>query len=412
MGFFYLLVVMMHGMETVVGMYLGLLIIVGILMSFYAWFRETSIAINEQLNNNIERMHYANYPPVLSLDFINSSYVKLSIYPYTPLYVSEVVVKEISEKLIYHEILERMVSTIYEVEIPISQQPVSIAVLSRSGVVFYYIPRLDPALSTAPDYIRSKIYVDKELIDYLALKKINGSSLGTWILLWDIGYKLYIGKPNATVDSLLLVNGPVICDYNIYALNTGSCNAIGIDNSPRNFLTYNRGMRSTISNASLYFHNGSALIIIPDGALSSYYIQVYRVIRVSRESSVTFKVNMAFRGGINTTINDTNRVMNFSIIPVVYVYEAKYNLVAPVTIYQIGDVNSPWYKRILLESTYVNATARGTTPIQWINRTYIVEVDLVNMALREAYVVVGLEIVTSANTQSPPWIAVLVDVFQ
>jgi hypothetical protein len=206
----------LHGVESVIGAYLAIIIITSIMLGFYALFNNSSASINDQLNNSIERMLYLNNPPVLSLSYINESFIKLTIYPYIPLYVKEILVKDVNGTILEQKLLNMFIMNSFDVELSRPQRPAILTIVSRNGIVYYYAPRLDPSLASAPEEIRSKIYIDDELINYLSSgnSKNEGSGnsgMGNVLALCSVGYKVTVGRVPGDKFNDVFSRGPVPC---------------------------------------------------------------------------------------------------------------------------------------------------------------------------------------------------------
>lgn len=366
----------MRGVESVIGAYLAVVVIVSLATGIYLAISNATSNFTSQINAGAEKLQLITNPPVLSLEPGTSSSVKLVIYPSAPLHIDSVIVKDEQGNLLYNVSVNAFVAEKYSVELPISQSPFKIIVLSSNGVAYYYMPRLDPSLSNAPDYIRNKVYVDYELIQYIQQNNSNNQSSSIRVaVLWDIGYKVYMGHAAGSYDSILVSPGPVICNYMSTSIYWPEiCN---IKNAAQtynlNFLTYNMSSR-------LFRVSGTSITVTPPAASSAsvqWYIQVYRVLRVSGATSANFTVSVSISGG----------PVDFVLMPVVYVYEVNYNLADPVTIYQSG-ISAAWLRRITLEGGYITVRANAQ-----YSKTYSVAVNIAELGLSEAYIIVGVEAV-------------------
>ncbi len=374
----------MRGVESVVGGYLLVALIVGLIVSAHVVFTNAAKSVSEQVNEGLEKLHQVAYPPVLSLKYVNESYLKLVVVPLVPIYVESVVVEDASGSLIYEAQVGKLATGELEIGIPAPKSQALIYVTSNKGLTYYYVPRLDPGLARAPDYIKNKVYVDEELIRYIS--SAGGNSTGNgWSVLWDLGYKLYVGKALGSDYSILVSPGPAVCEFN-KGLYSDVCNlAQPAQTYTLNFLTYNRS-------TSHFATSGSSVTVYapPTGDSSvRWYFQVYRVIRVSGEPSVKFAVGVSVKPLAYAPVNA-------SVVAVAYVYEVKYSLPDPVTIHQNCYlstslqvcVSASWLKRVVLGGGYAVVPTGA-----WLNRTYTVELGLSDLALNEAYIIVGVEVI-------------------
>jgi len=90
-----------RGVESVVGGYLLVALIVGLIVSAHVVFTNAAKSVSEQVNEGLEKLHQVAYPPVLSLKYVNESYLKLVVVPLVPIYVESVVVEGPDGGLIY-----------------------------------------------------------------------------------------------------------------------------------------------------------------------------------------------------------------------------------------------------------------------------------------------------------------------
>lgn len=386
----------MRGVESIVGAYLAVMVIVGLIMGFYAWITNSAGNMNSQLNSGLERFYYVIYPPVLSLQYVNESFSKLIIQPYLPVHVAEIIVKDTLNNPVYHEHLDTLITGTYEVELPVFPGPVSIAVLSKNGIAYYYVPRLDPNLSRAPESIKNKVYVDLELLQYL--KSPSSSNEGSWAVL-PIGFKVFVGN-SSSMNAL--IEGPSV-ELFAQSPNVSLFRRVTYAYSDPAYcipsiLTYSRvgGAFNGCGVSVNYTVMGDVIGVLSNGA----YLQVYKVIRVHDVDVLNIKVN------IGITASST-----IAFIPVIYIYETGYLLHFPVThvdpitvpsagqLFSLGSVYwtttwyperyvMPWILRLKLEEVPVMAS-------NW-NETYYVAISLKELAMEEAYVVVGVEALTGS----------------
>lgn len=386
----------MHGVESVIGAYLAVMVVVSLIMGFYAWATNSAENMNNQLNSSLERFYYVIYPPVLSLQYVNESFSKLIIQPYLPVHITEIVIKDALNNSVYHKHLDTLITGIYEVELPVFSEPVSIVVLSKNGIAYYYVPRLDPNLSRAPESIRNKVYVDLELLQYL--KSPGGSNEGSWAVL-PIGFKVFVGN-YSSVNALM--EGPGV-ELFAQSPNVGLFRRVTYAYSDPvycipSILTYSKvsGAFNGCGVSVNYTVIGDVIGVLSNGA----YLQVYKVIRARDVDVLSIKVNVGVMASSTTTF-----------IPVVYIYETNYLLhfpvtyVDPITIPSAGQLFSlgstywatvwhperyitPWILRLKLEEVPVTAS-------NW-NETYYATISLRELAVKETYIVVGIEALTGS----------------
>jgi len=74
----------MKGVESIIGAYLALVIIVGVLTTLYLYVDYARQGISSQFTEYIDRQLLLVYPPILSLSYVNDTWFKLSVTPYIP----------------------------------------------------------------------------------------------------------------------------------------------------------------------------------------------------------------------------------------------------------------------------------------------------------------------------------------
>lgn len=379
----------MKGIESVVGAYLAVVIVIGSMFAFYTWVSSYTRSINEQVAGVLERTHQVIYPPVLSIKHANASAVVLEVHSYTPTKAKEIVVKSLNDRLLYHELLNAR-STLLELVIPKPNETAIIYLVTDEGLVFYYVPRLDPRLQLAPEYIRAKLYVDDELLDYIS----NQYTRKTWALLSSLGYKVSWGRTSPGLVNTTLLRGPVIC-----ALSSRiPCNV-------------NASLDSAILTHGL---NGTSVFRHVDGFLEiveyfNNYTQIYRVIRFTGTDNITLRVNLSLR--VTRSASGLSYAAHF--IPVVYLYDPYYDSLSHVSIYhaQVYPSNiyplptiRPWLARIpLSDVVYWNSTSYYTGFFE----VYLRPVDY---GVSEGYILVGIEAVVLVTSYESYVLRVRVDV--
>ncbi|MEM0199507.1 MAG: hypothetical protein QXX72_04415, partial [Desulfurococcaceae archaeon] len=61
----------MKGVESIVGAYLSVVIIIGTIFAFYTWISSYTSSINDQVSNIISVVQRVSYPPVISIKYAN-----------------------------------------------------------------------------------------------------------------------------------------------------------------------------------------------------------------------------------------------------------------------------------------------------------------------------------------------------
>lgn len=364
------------GVESVIGGYLIAVLLIIVASSLYAWISASSENINNQLNDSIERIHYLNHPPTLSLIHVKDIYFKLLIQPVTPVHIREVLVKSIDNRLLYSVPIESLITDIVEVEIVINETPSTIMVIAERGVVYYYSPRLDPFLSNAPDHIKSKSYIDSDLIQYLVT--IKESTVSREIFIYDnLGYKILAGTVLSSVEDIV-VNGPIQCWSYRESLDQANdiyeCNVNTVRNgSYISFLTYN------ISRSKWYFTNTGFLAISPE--LCQYgsgpcFIQVMRLVKVSEQP-----VELVFNYTVLLNIVDPYSTQLTSVL---YIIPPVSKLDAPIIIAPPNTGNIPWlYRKVIMRhkleigyNSIIHSTRIIINPYEYGYREVIVAIGL------------------------------------
>jgi len=213
----------MKGVESIIGAYLALVIIVGVLTTLYLYVDYARQGISSQFTEYIDRQLLLVYPPILSLSYVNDTWFKLSVTPYIPVNLDEIVVRNLDGELIYSISVKEVVSNTREYLLSINETPLIIQLLTSSGEIIYYLPRNDPKLLNAPENIKLKPYIDQELLEYLktssrtTIRDDPYSETSFITLLNQLGYKVFVAKTTTLNDSSivenLLLNGPLLCPY-------------------------------------------------------------------------------------------------------------------------------------------------------------------------------------------------------
>lgn len=361
---------LLRGIESVVGAYLAIVIIIGSMLAFYSWVSTHTRNINEQVASVLEVTQRVLYPPVLSIKHVNETHVVLETYTYATIKVKDLIVKSLNDSLLYYESMGIQTPP-REFVIPRPNEPSVIYLVTEEGLVFHYIPRLDPRLQLAPDFIRNKPYVDEELLNYLS----SPSTTKTWSVLEGLGYKVGWGRTSASLMNTTLLKGPVVCALSYRV----PCNV-------------NMSLDSSILTRDL---NGTSVFRLIDGFLeivehSNNYTQIYRVLRFSSGDDLVFRVNLTMRA--TRSYSGASYAVHF--IPVIYVYDSHYDPSSPVSMYHAQSTAfnvypiptiRPWLARITLSNiTYWNSTSYYTS-------TFEAKIRPKDLGLSEGYVLVGFE---------------------
>ena len=178
----------MRGVESIVGAYLAIVIIIGVMAAFYTLVENRARGVYSQVSDALDNIQSTSYPPTLSLKYIDDYEIGVTIYPYKPFRVKEIVVKTPDNRLLYSvELNGLLVEVPYEFTIPWPNETATIVVVTDKGLTYYYVPRSDPALQRAPDYIKNKVYIDQELLEYLKSPSQSQDHVNTSNLKEEVG---------------------------------------------------------------------------------------------------------------------------------------------------------------------------------------------------------------------------------
>lgn len=401
----------MRGIESIVGAYLALIIVIGTVAGLYIWSKNSTLYLKENIDTASIRLQHILYPPVLSLNYSETGSLLLTIQPRIPIQVKEIIVRDLNGDLLHYESLNVFINSSYTVRVPVAEEPFLILVVSGENVVYYYNPREDPNLANAPEYIKSKNYVDSELISYLA-NNHNSTSKPAVAVLTDHGYKLHAGTVSTTLYSqpefreFLFLNGPVDCNSVKIQVSTATyydlpcnCNL----SSRFHWVTY--GLYSRLSTNPYYqlttpyyfVQSGNVLIIglgLTGGTNPHNYFQVYRLLRYTGSDPVQINVTVKIRGYYISSRGDLQPAQ-LDFIPVVYLYDADTSPYNPVTLatgyWARGDFKL-WTKRLPLETTYVTVNS-----VEFWSKTYTVTVNPLEIGVKSLLILVGLEIINTSG---------------
>jgi hypothetical protein len=376
----------MKGVESIVGAYLAVIIVIGTMFAFHTWISSYTKSINDQVNNVISTVQVVSYPPVISIKYANETHFVLAVTPYAPIRIKDLVLRSPDNELVYHLALNELVLSTTEFPVERPSKPVLVYFVTEGGFVFYYVPRLDPGLQNAPDNIKNKVYVDNELLDYVAKGLIDS---GSWVLMEAQGSKLAWGSTRLDLVNSTLLRGPVVCSLVVHI----PCN-VNMTSLENSVLTNWFNSTSSIPG---FRHSGGFLEFVH---YSGNYTQIYRMIKFTGGDEITFIVNITLRAvGAYTGVSHA-----VYFIPVVYLYDAGFNPVFPVTLYQLriyyntelpGEAMRPWHARIPLTDNI----------LFWNSTSYYVGVFEVKLnprdyGLYEGYVLVGVEAVVVIGIES------------
>lgn len=354
----------MKGVESVIGGYLLLIVILAVISGFYTWMLRSSETINHQLSDKIDIVQYLSNPPALSIIYEKDYYYRLRVQPTIPIFIREVVVKSIQGELVNREIVNNLIESETDILIPITTTPVVIFILTDQGITYYYTPRSDPLLGNAPDHIRRKTYVDDELLEYIRQrnKQITDRSV---FLLDTIGYKVLMGVVK-TDPGYVVRSGPIQCpETSDQFIDTYGCNLDAkIGDDYVSFVTYQQNGRLWD-----YSNDGSLRIFEnpfanPSDRFSYYYIQVLRAVRiVNKPSNITVSYVLRIGGG---------EIKIAYITPVYYVVQSIHRPDAPLILTSRRDNTLQWLHRVVLvrnpetpASNYITYTIQFTVD-PWI----------------------------------------------
>lgn len=369
----------MKAIESVVGGYLLIIVLIAVITGFYAWIVRSSEAMNHQLSDKIDMVQYLSYPPTLSLIYEKDVYYKLRIQPTIPIFVKEVIVRTIQGDLVHREIVNQLVVNETDVSIPIVFTPAMIMVLAERGIVYYYMPRADPLLGEAPEHIRRKTYIDNELLEYIKQRETERAN-NSFYVISTIGYKILAGVVRTDPEDVIMF-GPVQCPSASYQFfDTYGCNLNAMINGDYvSFVTYQQNR--TLWNYTFDGYLKLAGSVFADSFNRSFhlYLQVLRVVRVvSRPSNITARYYLRVVGrDIKITY----------IAPVYYVVPCIHRFDAPLILTSRNDNSLQWINRTILARNLeigVDGSLSYTAGLVIDPRMY---------GYDEVYVLTGLEVI-------------------
>jgi len=395
------MVSLMRGVESIIGAYLAVIVVISVVTGLYLYILRAGRSVDEQIREAIVNYQSASYPPVLSLSYVNDTTFKLSITPYTPLYIEEAIVKEIEGELIYNVSVNEVLYKPSELEVVINKTPATILLVSNRGVVFYYIPRQDPGLLTAPDYIRNKPFIDEELIDYLkkisnsAEPRYGGTELSNSVTPLDyLGYKVSIGRTYTPIAPLL--SGPISCTpwwiipspLDAYSPCTVNITDHGVYYS---LLTYNYNRTYWHFDDEGYLNLSSDLASA--GIPGSYkYMQVLRLVKVNAPGLYT----MQFSVGLETGLLTTSQAYNTMLSVVVYVLRGDIPINYYIALSTPDQPTNPWLSRILVDFKSQGSLETRSVSTNIVKAVYsssnTISLDLSNFGFNEYIIAYGVEI--------------------
>jgi hypothetical protein len=404
-------VVELKGVESIIGAYLALIIVVGTVAGLYVWNKYSTLYLKENIEDASSRFHYMLYPPIMTLSYSGNNSLLLTVYPRIPINIREIILKSINGGILYYKPLGVFTNSSYTIELPAINEPHYILLVSGDNIVYYYSPREDPSLNAVPDYVRSKDYVDPELIAFLSGNH-NSTSNSAMVVLLTYGYKLHAGKVDSTLYSqpgfreFLFLTAPVDCNRVKNPTTTATyydlpcnCNL----SSTHYWITYGLYSRNSttpyysLTDPYFFAQNGSLLIIgrgLTGSPWSYNYFQAYVLLKFTGNSPVQINVTIKLRGYY---IGSGGAILPLQLdfIPVVYYYDADtspYNPVTLITGYWATNDYKLWLKRTLLEANYTTTTSTE----YWV-KTYSLIINPLEVGSTSLIVLLGVELINPSN---------------
>ncbi|MEM3346111.1 MAG: hypothetical protein QXR36_01625, partial [Desulfurococcaceae archaeon] len=99
----------MKGVESIVGAYLAVIIVIGTMFAFHTWISSYTKSINDQANNVISAVQVVSYPPVISIKYANETHFVLAVTPYAPIRIKDLVLRSPDNELVFHLALNELV---------------------------------------------------------------------------------------------------------------------------------------------------------------------------------------------------------------------------------------------------------------------------------------------------------------
>jgi hypothetical protein len=395
----------MRGVESVIGAYLAIIMVVGALTIMFLYFHRASSTINDTLGAHLQNYILVANPPIMSLEYVNESVFKLQIAPLIPFHLKYVIVKSANGEVLHQISVDTFVNEVITINIVIPKTPALIELITDSGAVFFYDPRRDPNLATAPEDLKTKPLVDDELIEYL---KNELTSNSTHLELYDqLGYKILTGR---TTDPTSLLNiGPHLCEIDLsgkYVPNVyDPCNAFAryITSDKLvvylSFYTYNYNKTYWWFGSDGYLNLNATWAWInaqSPGVVPPYvFLQATKLAR-ARDGllNLTFYVDVR----VNTTDSSLRNYVGIAVV--VYILPPSVNINGIIALAQPEVPATPWVRRISLtyypmgSLPYYTQQVGGTTwYVIYHNGTYSVTVNPSELGLSEYVVAYGVELV-------------------
>jgi hypothetical protein len=395
----------MRGVESIVGAYLAIIMVVGALTSMFLYLHRASSTINDTLGAHLQNYILVANPPIMSLEYVNESVFKLQIAPLIPFNLKYVVVKSVDGEVLYQIPVDAFVNEVLVVDIVIPKTPALIELITDSGVVFFYDPRRDPNLASAPEDLKTRLLIDDELIEYLKNRLLSNS---THLELYDqLGYKVLTGR---TTDPTSLLNtGPHLCEIDLsgrYVPNVyDPCNAYVRYITSDKLVVYLSFYTYNYNKTYWWFDNSGYLNINTtwfwNYAQSPGVVPPYVFLQVTKLARAKDKLlNLTFYVDVRVNTTDSSLRNYVGIAVVVYILPSSVNMNSIIALAQPGVPATPWVRRILLayypmgSLPYYTQQVGGTTwYVIYHNGTYNVTINPSELGLSEYVVAYGVELV-------------------
>lgn len=271
----------MKGLESIVGAYFAIMIIIGVMIAFHTWATSSIRDLSIQVNKALDNIQHVVYSPVISIKGVDKNSITIEVNALIPVNITEIAMKTPNNKVVFHAIINTFTTSHLELELPRPNETVLLYIVIDDGLIFYYIPRLDPRLQTAPDSIKNKVYIDAELLNYLSSpKSTNIGQDMMWTVIDHIDYKVSWGITWEIRYQEALMRLPVNCRY---VSKNSYCN-VDMD-------VASSALTHKVPIGNTYYSSNGYLRVYDFN-----YTQVYKVIRYRGWGSVSFIMNMSLRG--------------------------------------------------------------------------------------------------------------------
>lgn len=391
-----------RGVESIIGAYLAILLIVGVVVSLHIYLSRVVSSTSNVLNNNLYDHMLILNSPILSLRYVDGDVYRLQIIPLLPFHLDYIIVKSVDSEILYQDTISMLIDRVVEIEIVLPRTPAIIELVTSNGLVFFYNPRNDPNLATAPESVRSKSIIDEELSNYLKNKLVSNSS-STIEVLHHIGYKLLAGR---THDPGGLSRGPIACVFDAndpYAPCNVFIHRLAQGNGyPLSFLTYNYNLTHWWFDESSRLNLNLSLPGYADFSGVAAYFYFWQVTRLVR--AVGSSVNISFYVEFEL-VNCTSTTGHLAVVAYALPANTPLHYAIALSYPELGT--TPWLRRLVLASyplsnLVVNSTREGWTTyyVFYHNGTYNLLISPSELGVNEFIVVYGVELVHYRSTQS------------